>query len=116
VRLHVRQAALNQDRGVISDDRIDAGGLVQGQNYTREQERQHVFAVEQALGHAPSRRFNELRRLVTFHFFDFQACLFGVTRTQKRVERALLLAAAEEPTRGFHYRKTAQHKEQSRRQ
>ena len=47
--LKVGQAALEKDVGVESDDRIDAGGGVAGEDDAREQEGDNVFAAEERI-------------------------------------------------------------------
>ena len=47
VRVLVAQAGLNENRRVVADDGIDAGGLIAGENDAGEQKRNDIFAAQQ---------------------------------------------------------------------
>ena len=52
--LEVGQPALEKDIGVESDDRIDAGGGVAGEDDAREQEGDDVFAAQKRIADLPA--------------------------------------------------------------
>ena len=97
MRLHIGQAALKKNRGVVANNRIDAGGLIAGQDDAGQHKRNDVFAVKQRFPRRLSAggRFGPLRRGGRFHFLQFQ--LPPVPRSRERSSAAR--AASVSPRR-----------------
>ena len=119
VRPHIRQPALQQDGGVVANNRIDAGGLVAGENDAGQDKRNDVFAMPAAIPVRPSRRLADFAfsaaAVSSISFNSIAACLLRA-RAEQRGARGFFLAPAKQPARRFGHQETAHDKQNSRRQ
>ena len=75
--VEIRESALQQDVRVVSDDRVDSGGLIAGENDARQDERDNVFTAQKRFAGLASRRcFGVLGSHCFLHFAKFEVGLF----------------------------------------
>src|SRR5208282_3837643 len=116
VRLNIGKTALQQNVCVVSEDGVDAGGLVAGQDHARQNERNHVLPSQKRfLDPFAGRALGFFRRGDLFHLPQFRLRLFGCPRTQKGVQGRFFLAALEQPARRLRHQEAADHKQHARR-
>ena len=107
---NIGETTLQEDVGVVSDDRIDSGGLIASQDDAGEHERDHVFS--------PKERLPGLRCCRSTSFFggddllhlpELEIRLLARTGAKQRRVGSFFLAVPQQPTRRLRNHEATNH-------
>src|SRR6266852_1272544 len=93
VRGDVGEPTLQKNVGVVCDDRVNARGLIAGEDDTREHERDHVLAPQERVSLRSVGAFPLFRSADVLHLLEFEIGLRGRARAQKRGVCGVFLTA-----------------------
>ena len=98
MRVQIRQAALQQDVGVVPNNRVDSRRRVAEKDDAGQQERKNIFTLQQRIFQRPARCRGTLageRGLL--HLLEFDPRLLAGSRSKQCIESLFLASAPEEP-------------------
>src|SRR5579863_7044176 len=105
----VGKAALQENVRVIRDNRVDSGRLVESENDTSQDKRDHILSPKERL--ARHCRFVFLGEARLLHLLELKISLCRRAGTKESGVRGVLFSSAKQPTRRFRHHKAADYEQ-----